>query len=128
MTMSWRHGFRTLAVSALVISMAGAASTNEPLPGRSGPQTPSSASLTPGSVALLADRLDDAGLSVLRSALWTGDATIRAVAARVAGIERRVDLIPALTEALSRETDPDAAAEQVRSLLMLGGPGAIATI
>jgi TonB family protein len=82
------------------------------------------AAVTPGSVALLANQLDAAALEQLRAALVHQDATVRAVAARVAGVARAVGLLTDLRGALARELDQNAAAELLRALLFFDDPAA----
>ena len=80
-------------------------------------QPPPPASLTPGRVALLGNKLDDEAIGRLRAGLSDPDPLVRAVAARVAGIARVTALPPAVADALGRERDEMAAAEMLRALI-----------
>lgn len=79
--------------------------------------------VTPGSVALLANRLDASTVEELRAHLAHEDPVIRAVAARIAGVAKVSGLAPAVGAALERERDQSAAAEQVRALLFFDTAG-----
>ena len=79
---------------------------------------------TPGSVALLANGLNGEALEQLRVVLSHGDPLVRTVAARVAAVAKLSSLAPAITAALEHEGDQNAAAEEVRALLFLGGADA----
>ena len=73
---------------------------------------------TPASVALLAGRLDAVSVTNLRAALTHQDATVRAIAALIAGIQK-MDLATDLARVLEGEKDERAAAEQIRALLFV---------
>ena len=80
---------------------------------------PGAEPLTPGAVALLAGRPDGGSLSKLRTALTHDDPTVRAIAARIAGIQKMGTLAADLARALDGEADQRALAEQVRALLFI---------
>lgn len=80
---------------------------------------------TAGSVAMLAEPKSPADENALRDAIGDADPSVRAVAARVAGLLTRKDLGPSLQALLGREQDLTAAREQVRALLYLGGPSVL---
>jgi len=108
-----------LVVTALVAVSWGElhAFQDQSTPRKSAQVRPASGAQTPGSVALLADRSDAGTLEQLRIALSHADPVVRAVAARVAGVSRLIDLAPAIGAALGQERDETAAAEEVRALL-----------
>ena len=110
------------AVAALLLSMAPGGIGAEPP--RQTSSTPNSPPLTPGTVALLANQLDAAAIEQLRAALVHQDPTVRAVAARVAGVAKVGALIADLRGALARELNEEAAAELLRALLFFDEPGA----
>ncbi len=68
--------------------------------------------------------MDAAALEQLRAALIHQDPTVRAVAARIAGVGRVPALLTDLRGALARELDERAAAELLRALLFFDDPGA----
>ncbi len=86
------------ALAALMLSLAPHGTEARQTKDAAGP-----AALTPGSVALLANQLDAAALEQLRAALVHQDPTVRAVAARVAGVARVAALLADLRGALARE-------------------------
>ena len=85
-------------------------------------QPATATSLTPGRVALLANKLDADALDRLRTALADSDPFVRTVAARVSGIARIADLATAVADALGREQDETAAAEMLRALIFYDTP------
>ncbi len=79
--------------------------------------------LTPGSVALFASHTRVKGVAErVKLALTSGEPDVRGVAARVVGLGALSDLLPDTRDALTRETDADAAREQMRTLVSVGGP------
>src|SRR5258706_9165819 len=56
----------------------------------------------------------------LTAGLQSPDVLTRATAARVAAVRGERALIPALREALTNETNPDAAREEIRALVLAG--------
>ena len=81
--------------------------------------TPGAEPLTPASVALLAGRVDPGSIAKLRAAVTHESPTVRAIAARIAGIQRMGIVAPDLARALDTETDERAVVEQVRALLFI---------
>ena len=81
--------------------------------------------LTPGRTALLVEPKGAPDVAKLNIAIADSYPTVRAVAARVAGVLGRTDLAPSLQELLEREADTTAAAEQIRTLLSLKGADAL---
>jgi hypothetical protein len=81
--------------------------------------------VTAGTTALLAEPKGMADLKALRAALDHADASVRAVAARVAGFLKRDDFAPPLLDAIAREQDAEVAAEQVRAILCINGVSAL---
>lgn len=75
--------------------------------------------VTAGGTALLVESQGIVDMNALREAVRNPDGTVRSVAARVAGILGRLDLAPALLDALAREQDANVGAEQVRAILYL---------
>jgi len=107
--------------AAIVILTANAAAARQSAPAPA-------AAVTPGSVALLANTGDAAAVEQIRTALSHADATVRAVAARVAAIGRIRGLSWHVRNALKNEADEAAAAEQVRALLYFGDADSIAVV
>src|SRR5688500_11854628 len=77
------------------------------------------APLTPGAAAALVFPKDEQDRARLTAAIADPAAPVRAVAARVAAVGQRNDLVPALSAALAQEQDPLAASEQARAVLLL---------
>jgi len=77
--------------------------------------------LTAGTAALLADPKTAAEVSALGRALGDPDSSVRAVAARIAGLLNRTDLAVPLQQLLAGEQDVYAGREQARALLYLNG-------
>src|SRR6185295_7168331 len=76
-----------------------------------------------GRVAFLVEANDPAALvAELTSALDSGDPLVRATASRVATVRAAAALLPKLRETLSHETDPNAAREETRAVVILGKP------
>jgi TonB family protein len=80
--------------------------------------------LTPGLIALVANKLDAAGIKVVTAAIVDRDPVVRAVAARIVAVAGYAPLGAAIAQALEREEDRDAATEQARALLYLRGDAA----
>jgi hypothetical protein len=77
---------------------------------------------SPGSLALLMNvTLGPAELDQCRAGLASPSAESRATAARVAGLKNRVELVPALRDAMSVESDLAAAREEMLALGRLDG-------
>ncbi|HEX6158659.1 MAG TPA: hypothetical protein VF111_00740, partial [Thermoanaerobaculia bacterium] len=72
--------------------------------------------------AAIARRVHDASVepAPLIDALRSNDGIARATAARVALVRNVTAAVPALREALAKETHHDAAREEVRALVLLG--------
>ena len=87
-----------------------------------------SARQSPGSIALLANKLDAAAIKTLGSAITDGDPVARAVAARLVGVVGYAPLGDGLAQAFEQEKDATAAIEQARALLFLRGDQASAMI
>jgi TonB family protein len=95
----------------------------------SGFQNPSrSNKVTPGSIALLMNDLDDAGLKQIGAALDHQDALVRTVAARSLATLGRAPLADAVARALEREQNEVAAIELARALLFMRGSAAFEVI
>ncbi len=78
--------------------------------------------ISTGSIALLATHGREPGVSErLGRALIAPDAEIRGVAARVVDAAGLSELLPEVSAALEKENDSNAAREQIRALLGLGG-------
>jgi hypothetical protein len=75
--------------------------------------------VTPGSIALLVNKLDAAGLKQLRTAIDDNDALVRTVAARSVAAVGYGPFGDALLQAFEREQNEDAAIEQARALLYI---------
>jgi hypothetical protein len=75
--------------------------------------------LTPGNVALLVQPQGLVNTKRLAEAIADPQPAVRAVAARVSGMLVRTDLAPTLLQALEREQDPVAGAQQIRALLYI---------
>jgi len=76
---------------------------------------------TPASVALLVNDADAQAVAVrIAPALSAKDSIMRAAASRVALVRGLTSVVPQLRTALATETDPDAAREEVRALIILG--------
>lgn len=81
--------------------------------------------LSPGVVALFARHKADPRIAErLKIALLDGAAPVRAVAARTTALGKLSGLLSSLKETLVRETDANAAAEEIRAFCVLGGPSA----
>ena len=84
-----------MRLSQRIVLVAAAVLLSVARPGieaRQARDAPGSLALTPGTVALLANQLNAAAVPVLRAALVHQDPTVRAVAARVAGVAKAADL------------------------------------
>jgi TonB family protein len=92
-----------------------------------GQATPPPAS-TAGEVALLGNKLDGPAVEAVVRAIGSGDAMVRAVAARIAAVTAHAPLAPAIAKAWETERDPAAAGEQVRALLFIRGADALSAI
>src|SRR5437764_13908110 len=83
--------------------------------------TPASPDDTAASIALL---VTDANAEVVAArvgpALASKDNVTRAAAARVALVRGLTSVLPQIRDALTAESDPDAAREEVRALVILG--------
>ena len=80
-----------------------------------------SAQETPASIALSVNEANaDAVAARVGPALAAKDSVTRAAAARVALVRGLTSVLPQIREALSIETDPNAAREEVRALVVLG--------
>ena len=81
--------------------------------------------LSPGVVALFARHMNDPRITArLKEALSENAVPVRAVAARVVALGGMVSLVSELKDALGRETDVDAAREEIRALCAIGGAAA----
>jgi TonB family protein len=81
--------------------------------------------LSPGVVALFARHTQDARIVArLKVALSEEAVPVRTVAARVIALGGIVSLVSDVKEALGRETDVDAAREEIRALCAIGGAAA----
>lgn len=79
--------------------------------------------LSPGSIVLLTKYPADPRVAErLTLALQSQDAATRGVAARVVNVGALRAILPAIVTALSAESDPEAAKEEARTLISLGGP------
>src|SRR5260370_40937084 len=74
---------------------------------------------SPAALARLAPSTGDV-VTPLTAGLLSADALMRATAARVAAIRGEKALVPALREALTNETNSDAAREEIRALVLTG--------
>jgi TonB family protein len=86
------------------------------------------AALTPGAVALLSNRMDDAGVQTVIRAIGDEDPMVRSVAARIAAVTAHPPFGNPILAAWEKETDRDARAEQVRALLNIRGALAVPAI
>src|SRR5262245_19273057 len=77
--------------------------------------------ITVGSVALLANKLDEPAAGTVKRALTHRDPIVRAVAARIVGTTNYAPLADLVAQALEREENSDAAVEQARALLLIRG-------
>jgi TonB family protein len=78
--------------------------------------------LSPGAVALLVRHTRDPRIAArLKSALADENGGVRGAAARVVAVGAMAGLLSDLKEVLSKETDADAAQEQIRALCAIGG-------
>ena len=103
-----------VVVFLLVVALATAAHAQAP---------PSD--LSPGAIALIAvDEPTPANTSLLVAALASGQAPVRAAAARVAFTQGRRGLLPQVVLALVREADGDAAIEEARFVAVFGSSDA----
>jgi TonB family protein len=101
-------------VVLVVLAFAGEASTQTPPP-----------DLSPGAIALTAlDEVTPANTALLITALGSGQAPVRAAAARVAFTQGRRGLLPQVVLALVREADGDAAIEEARFVAGFGSSDA----
>ena len=76
---------------------------------------------SPASVALLVNETNSEAIAArIGPALEAKDGIARAAAARVALVRGVTSVLPQLRDALTKETDPDAAREEVRALVILG--------
>jgi TonB family protein len=92
-------------------------------------QNPSSSkAVTPGSIALLMNELDDAGLKQIGAALDHQDPLVRTVAARSLATLGRAPRADTVARALEREQHEVAAIEQARALLFMRGSAAFEVI
>lgn len=83
------------------------------------------APLTPGSVALFSRHSSDPRVAArLRTALSSPSSSVRAVTARVIAVGGLASLISDLKDALARESDAEAAREEIRALCTVAGPAA----
>lgn len=74
-------------------------------------------------LALLVDSTDaDAVAAQAGAGIEAPEPLVRATAARVAAVRGITAALPALRSRLASETDPDAAREEVRALILLGEP------
>lgn len=81
--------------------------------------------LSPGVVALFATHTQDPRIAArLKTALTDDAAPVRAVAARVVAVGRIAGLFPDVKDALEKETDANAAKEEIRALCVAGGAAA----
>jgi TonB family protein len=81
------------------------------------------AAQTPADIAALVDESDAARASaMLTAAIASPDALTRATAARVATVRNVPALLPLLRERLPIESEPNAAREETRALVILGEP------
>jgi TonB family protein len=78
--------------------------------------------VSPGAVVLLAKHHTDPRVPErLTQALRSKDPATRGVAARVIALSALSDLLPAVAEILTNESDADAAREEIRTFVSLGG-------
>ena len=89
--------------------------------GGQAPQRP----LTPGAAAALVLPKGQWDRDRLASAIGDPDPQVRSVAARVAAVQIRTDLAPALAAALAQEPEHLTASEQARTILLLQRDAAI---
>ncbi len=83
------------------------------------------APLSPGTVALLARYGSDTRVvQRLREALANPDSPVRTVGARAAAVGNIGGLLSDLKDVLAKETDAEAAREEIRALCTIGGPAA----
>jgi hypothetical protein len=104
-------------VSLLALALGLATSAQSPAP-----------LMTPGDVVLPTLRPAQEIRPTLAAAVRHPAALVRTAAARVAAVKNDRALSSSVAQALEEETDENAAAEQVRALLLLDGSGAIATV
>jgi len=89
--------------------------------------TIASADDTAASIALLVTEANaEAVAARVGPALASKDAVTRAAAARVALVRGLTSVVPQIREALAIESDPNAAREEVRALVILGEPADVA--
>jgi TonB family protein len=110
----------TAGLAPLLLTVAANAHAQ---PAAATPSSPSAASLV-----LLASRPGADLTGALKEALTRPDPGVRAVAARLVGALRLFGLSSDLAQALIEETNPQVSGEQVRSLLLLEDPAAVATV
>jgi TonB family protein len=77
--------------------------------------------LTPGIVAMSLESSPADRAPVLHTALSDDDARVRAAAARIVTVTEAKDLVDDVRAALSHETNPEAAREEVRAIGISGG-------
>ena len=78
--------------------------------------------LSPGALALLATHLAEPAVAErLKGGLSSGDGKTRAVAARLVNLGAMRELIPDVQKALAMETEDQAAREELRTVLTIGG-------
>jgi hypothetical protein len=82
------------------------------------------ANLSPARVAMLVEDAAPDG-AVLAEALKDPSSVTRATAARVITVRNLVSQLPAVQDALAHEKDSDAAREQIRALVIVGGEEAV---
>jgi HEAT repeat protein len=79
------------------------------------------AKLTPGIVAMSVESPSAERVPVLRAALTQDDAPVRAAAARIVAATDTRELLEDVRAALAKETNPEAAREEIRAIGMSGG-------
>ncbi len=85
--------------------------------------------ISPGAIAALAVHAGKPGVAErLQAGLESADPRVRGAAARVANVGALADVLPAVEKALAAESDPDAATEEIRTLVSVGGPSFDAAI
>src|ERR1700747_3595348 len=77
--------------------------------------------LTPGVVAMSIESPAADRATLLHAALSDGDARVRAAAARLAGITDAKDLLADVRTALAKETNAEAAREEIRAIGLTNG-------
>jgi len=79
------------------------------------------AKLTPGAVALSIESAAADRATVVREALTDEDARVRSAAARVVAVTDAKDLLGDVRTALAKETNPEAAREEIRAIGITNG-------